>query len=135
MSTRKATWRYGVRWRTYFSGYGAVSPASGSRSTVTPPCWSATVPWFLSLNTGQRRSFSEDRLAAMFDAFYPPRTRGDFTFYLPLVMAAGSMLDVARGTGALLHWAREAGHSGRRTGPADARYERRRVSLRRRIPA
>lgn len=37
-------------------------------------------------------------------------------FYLDLVMSAESVLDVGCGTGALLHGAREAGHSGRLCG-------------------
>jgi SAM-dependent methyltransferase len=60
--------------------------------------------------------FSEDRLAALYDVFYPPARRDDFAFYLPLVMSARSVLDVGCGTGALLHLARDAGHPGRLCG-------------------
>jgi ubiquinone/menaquinone biosynthesis C-methylase UbiE len=62
------------------------------------------------------RQFTEDRLAALYDKFHPPQPRGDFNFYLPLVMAARSVLDVGCGTGALLQWARELGHTGRLCG-------------------
>lgn len=50
------------------------------------------------------------------------RRRGaEFTFYMPMVMSADSVLDVGCGTGQLLRLAREAGHTGRLCGvdPAD----------------
>lgn len=67
------------------------------------------------------RLFSDARLAALYDAFCPRDKRGDFDFYLPMVMSVGSVLDVGCGTGAMLHEAREAGHAGRLCGldPAD----------------
>ena len=58
--------------------------------------------------------FSDTRLAALYDTFCEGRP--DFSFYLPLVMSAESVLDVGCGTGALLHMAREAGHTGRLCG-------------------
>ena len=65
------------------------------------------------------RLFSDPALAALYDAFGVGRR--DFGFYLPIVMSAQSVLDVGCGTGALLHAAREAGHTGRLCGldPAD----------------
>lgn len=67
------------------------------------------------------RQFSDAGLAALYDAFCPLEGRGDFAFYLPLVMSAEAVLDVGCGTGALLHGARDAGHAGRLCGldPAD----------------
>ncbi|MYH68285.1 MAG: class I SAM-dependent methyltransferase [Dehalococcoidia bacterium] len=62
------------------------------------------------------RQFSEPRLAALYDPQFGREDRDDFRFYLPLIMAAGAVLDVGCGTGALLHWARESGHTGRLTG-------------------
>ncbi|GAC1646574.1 MAG: class I SAM-dependent methyltransferase [Chloroflexota bacterium] len=62
------------------------------------------------------RAFTEDRLAALYDVFHPPRESDDLAFYLPLVMSADSVLDVGCGTGSLLRWAREEGHDGRLCG-------------------
>jgi ubiquinone/menaquinone biosynthesis C-methylase UbiE len=58
--------------------------------------------------------FADVRLAALYDLFC--ERRNDFDFYLKLVMSAKSVLDVGCGTGALLHRAREAGHTGRLCG-------------------
>jgi SAM-dependent methyltransferase len=66
--------------------------------------------------TDYNLAFTEDRLAALYDVFYPPGRRDDFAFYLSLVMSARAVLDVGCGTGALLHRARESGHTGRLCG-------------------
>ncbi len=75
------------------------------------------------------RQFSEARLAGLYDVFCAWGRREDLGFYLPLVMAAGAVLDVGCGTGMLLHRAREAGHTGRLCGidPADAMLDRART--------
>ena len=67
------------------------------------------------------RLFADPDLAALYDLFCPWDGRGDFTFYLPLVMSAEAVLDVGCGTGALLHRAREEGHQDRLCGIDPAR--------------
>jgi SAM-dependent methyltransferase len=62
------------------------------------------------------RLYAEPSLAALYDLFCPWDPRGDFGFYLPLVMEAGSVLDVGCGTGMLLRRARAEGHAGRLCG-------------------
>ena len=67
------------------------------------------------------RLFTDPSLAELYDLWTPWRHRGDFSFYLPLVMAAGAVLDVGCGTGELLRVARQAGHTGRLCGLDPAR--------------
>jgi SAM-dependent methyltransferase len=62
------------------------------------------------------RLFAEPTLAALYDLFCPWEATGDSGFYLPMVMAAGSVLDVGCGTGMLLRRARQEGHPGRLCG-------------------
>jgi SAM-dependent methyltransferase len=75
------------------------------------------------------RVFSEPGLAELYDVLHPWERRGDFGFYLPVVMSAEAVLDVGCGTGALLRRAREAGHAGRLCGldPADAMLDQART--------
>lgn len=67
------------------------------------------------------RQFIEDRVATLYDLFSPWEQRDDLHFYLPMVMSSASVLDVACGTGLLLHKARERGHTGRLCGLDPAR--------------
>ena len=65
------------------------------------------------------RQFEELRQAELYDAHNGETIeagRDDFAFYLPLILAADSVLDVGCGTGALLGLARAGGHRGRLTG-------------------
>ena len=58
--------------------------------------------------------YSDDQAAALYEALNPWGPSDDF--YLGLVMAAPSALDVGCGTGLMLRRAREAGHTGRLCG-------------------
>ena len=71
------------------------------------------------------RQFTEPGLAVLYDLFCAWDRRDDFGFYLPMVMAADSVLDVGCGTGMLLRRARVDGHRGRLCGldPAAAMLE------------
>ncbi len=71
------------------------------------------------------RAFESSQLAALYNPMFRSEMRGDFTMYLPLVMRADSVLDIGCGTGALLHQARDQGHTGRLTGldPANGMLE------------
>jgi SAM-dependent methyltransferase len=75
--------------------------------------------------------YSDEQAAALYDALNRWGPSDDF--YLGLAMEARSVLDVGCGTGALLHRAREAGHTGRLCGvdPDDARLNvaRRRADI------
>ena len=64
--------------------------------------------------------YSDEEAAALYDLLNPWGPSDDF--YLGLVMDASSVLDVGCGTGALLHRAHDAGHTGRLCGvdPDDA---------------
>ena len=73
--------------------------------------------------------YTEPDFAELYDVLCPCDERDDFRFYLPLVLAASSVLDVGCGTGALLKAARRAGHRGRLCGidPAPAMLARARA--------
>ncbi len=70
--------------------------------------------------------FADPGLAELYDVLHPWELRDDFEFYLPLAMAADSVLDVGCGTGSFLHRCRDDGHAGRLCGldPATGMLER-----------
>lgn len=72
--------------------------------------------------------YSDAEAAALYDELNPwdPARFAADAFYLDLVLAAGAVLDVGCGTGAMLHRAREQGHAGRLVGidPDPARLAR-----------
>lgn len=69
--------------------------------------------------------FEDRKLASLYDLFAPADSRADFSFYLPMIQSAKSVLDIGCGTGSLLIKARDAGHTGRLTGidPASGMIE------------
>ncbi|MEM5518209.1 class I SAM-dependent methyltransferase [Henriciella sp. AS95] len=71
------------------------------------------------------RFFNEAAFARLYDAICETAGREDYDFYLPHILAAGSVLDIGCGTGTILEEARAAGHTGRLTGidPADGMME------------
>jgi SAM-dependent methyltransferase len=72
----------------------------------------------IPVNRHSEARLSSDRfyddlfLSEIYDAWHPRSVRDDFDFYLPIIMNAGSVLDIGCGTGSLLHEARAAGHLG-----------------------
>ncbi len=67
---------------------------------------SPTPRWAKLRDTVVDRLFSEPSLAALYDRFCPWEPRGDFSFYLPLVMSAEAVLDVGCGTRSDVEWVR-----------------------------
>jgi SAM-dependent methyltransferase len=61
-------------------------------------------------------AFTDAEQAVLYDQLHPPHERNDFRFYLPMIVVADAVLDVGCGTGALLHMARDTGHTGRLVG-------------------
>jgi SAM-dependent methyltransferase len=68
----------------------------------------------MSESPSREHEYSDEEAAALYEAAYP--WGASDAFYLGLVMAAPSVLDVGCGTGALLRRARERGHEGRLCG-------------------
>lgn len=88
-----------------FSGWCALQASMTTRRRILVRCTPMV-----------DRLFADAALAALYDRMNERRRRADFDFYLPMVMAANTVLDVGCGTGAMLKEARAAGHTGRLCG-------------------
>ncbi|WP_331279877.1 methyltransferase domain-containing protein [Streptosporangium roseum] len=90
--------------------------------------WSWWREWSISIwhnSVGRRRPFvdtagmfSDAEAAALYDVMNPwdPARYPEVVFCTELVMTAGAVLDLGCGTGSMLHYARDLGHTGRLVG-------------------